>query len=161
MIFQDIMSQNDFHIFSKESTRFELECMGAKSPKKLVDNLRKGHSVLQLYPGCKISTTGFQFQNGLAFVDNEPTQIFMKNGFEEDVDFAKDIQNISTDLARFNRLSSQSFKAFTKLEHHEKLGNFGGLAFVILSVIILAIMAALGFIVFKIYKHDVLAQQDE
>ena len=161
MIFQDIMSQNDFHIFSKESTRFELECMGAKSPKKLVDNLRKGHSVLQLYPGCKISTTGFQFQNGLAFVDNEPTQIFMKNGFEEDVDFAKDIQNISTDLARFNRLSSQSFKAFTKLEHHERLGNFGGLAFVILSVIILAIMAALGFIVYKIYKHDVLAQQDE
>ena len=161
MIFQDIMSQNDFHIFSKESTRFELECMGAKSPKKLVDNLRKGHSVLQLYPGCKISTTGFQFQNGLAFVDNEPTQIFMKNGFEEDVDFAKDIQNISTDLARFNRLSSQSFKAFTKLEHHERLGNFGGLAFLILSVIILGIAAALGFIVFKIYKHDRLAQQDE
>jgi len=97
----------------------------------------------------------------MAFVDNEPTQIFMKNGFEEDVDFAKDIQNISTDLARFNRLSSQSFKAFTKLEHHERLGNFGGLAFVILSVIILAIMAALGFIVYKIYRHDVLAQQDE
>ena len=161
MIFQDIMSPHDFHIFSKESTRFELECMSAKSPKKLIDNLRKGHSILQLYPGCKISTTGFQFQNGLAFMDNEPTQIFMKNGFDEDVDFSKDIQNITTDLARFNRLSSQSFKAFTKLEHHEKLGNFGGWAFLTLSVIILAILAALGFVVYKIYKHDVIAQQDE
>jgi len=94
-------------------------------------------------------------------VDDERTQIFMKNGFDEDVDFSKDIQNITTDLARFNRLSSQSFKAFTKLEHHEKLGNFGGWAFLTLSVIILAIMAALGFVVYKIYKHDLNAQQDE
>jgi len=135
--------------------------MGATPPTKLVDNLKKGHSILQLYPGCKITTTGFQFKNGMAFVDHEPTKIFMKSGFDENVDFSKEIQNISTDLTRLNRFSSQSFKAFTKLEHHEKLGNFGGLAFLILSVIILGIAAALGFIVFKIYKHDRLAQQDE